>query len=272
LLVGTHTKPGYPTPAIVCDYLRVGNYALETNIKNHFVFDIESIKEGTKLLMVNFPHNPTGQIATEEFWEEICTYCKKRGIRLVNDGAYAGLAHSKDHCTLTDVAIRHPNLEWVEAFTASKTFGNATGWRIGAIVGSSAFVGDIATIKSNLDSGFVAPMAAGIIHAIENDQKGMKKHRKTYGERIEFLIQALEKEGMKLAVVPGAGFFTFWKVPKEAFGRTIEDGEDFNNLMIEKGGIVGVPFGEFIRYSVTQDVIEMGPAIKSAFKRAEVLY
>ncbi|MDD3006611.1 MAG: aminotransferase class I/II-fold pyridoxal phosphate-dependent enzyme [Candidatus Pacebacteria bacterium] len=272
LLVGTHTKPGYPTPAIVCNYLGVKNYALKTNIRNQFLFDEKSIKKGTKLLMVNFPHNPTGQIATKEFWEKICAYCEREGIRLFNDGAYAGLAHSKDHCTLADAAIHHPSLEWVEAYTASKTAGNATGWRVGAIVGSSAFVGDIATIKSNLDSGFVAPMAAGIIHAIENDQKGMKKHRKTYEERIGFLIQTLEREGMRIAVVPGAGFFTFWQVPKEAFGITVENGEEFNNLMIKKEGIVGVPFGEFIRYSVTQDVIEMGPAIASAFKRAEVLY
>ena len=94
IVVGTTTDPGYPTPADWCNYLNVKNYALNLNPDNRFRFDTTSIQKGTDLLMVNYPHNPSGQIATKEWWERICSYCEENGIRVFNDAAYAGLSHS----------------------------------------------------------------------------------------------------------------------------------------------------------------------------------
>ena len=272
IIVGTTTNPGYPTPADLCDYLNVKNYALNLNPDNRFRFDTTSIQKGTDLLMVNYPHNPSGQIATREWWERICSYCEENGVRIFDDAAYAGLPHSKDHYTLADVAVNYLDLSWAEAYSASKLIGNGTGWRIGAIAGSPDFVSDIATIKGNVDSGFVAPMAAGVIYAVENDKKGIEAHRQIYQERINLLIGTLSPLGMKLAVDPGAGFFTLWMTPTKAFGESIKDGTHFNNLMIEETGVVGVPFGPYIRYAVTSDIEAMKEEIAIAFKKATVSY
>lgn len=273
IVVGTTTDPGYPTPADWCNYLNVKNYALNLNPDNRFRFDTTSIQKDTDLLMVNYPHNPSGQIATKEWWERICSYCEENGIRVFNDAAYAGLSHSEDHCTLADVAVNYLNFSWAEGYSISKLIKNGTGWRAGAIAGSPDFIGDIATIKGNTDSGFVAPMAAGAIYAVENDKKGIEAHRRIYQERINLLINTLSPLGMKLAVNPGAGFFTLWMAPKTAFGEAIQNAEHFNNLMIEETGVVGVPFGKhYIRYAVTSDIEAMKEEITTAFKKADISY
>jgi LL-diaminopimelate aminotransferase len=270
--VGTMTQPGYPTPADWCSYLRVYHYSLPLNTKNAFRFSTLDIERSTNLLMVNWPHNPSGQIATLGWWMDICKYCAEKKIRLFNDGAYIILSHSGESFSLAEIAPSFPDLSWAEAYSASKVIGNGTGWRIGAIVGSPDFVADIATIKGNSDSGFVAPMAAGVLYAIENDKNSIGKYRQMYKRRLDVLIEILTKRGMKLAVKPGAGFFTLWLVPKMAFGKKIKDAQLFNFLMIERTGVVGVHFHPYIRYAVTGDVEAMAPQIEAAFNSAKVSY
>lgn len=270
--VGTTTKPGYPTPADWCTYLAVQHHSLPLNPENSFRFKPEDIVIGTDLLMTNYPHNPSGQIATREWWEGICRHCDDHNIRLFNDNPYYILSHSPESCPLTEVAVDFPDLSWAEAFSASKVISNGTGWRIGAIVGSPDFIKDIATIKGNTDSGFAAPMAAGALYSIEYDQEGIAKCREMYGRRINILIEILTRNGMELAVHPGAGFFTLWKRPNIAFGQDVKDSREFNFTMIEKTGVVGVHFDPYVRYAVCGDVEAMAGEIDDAFKKAEVSY
>jgi hypothetical protein len=115
-------------------------------------------------------------------------------------------------------------------------------------------------------------MAAGVIFAVENDQAGIGANRRLYGKRITILKESLEDCGMRLAVEPKAGFFTLWEAPKQAFGCRIASGRDFNDTMIEKAGIAGVPFGTYIRYSVTFNIESMAPDIAKAFKAAKIRY
>ena len=270
--IGTTDKPGYPTPADWSRYLRLNQYSLPLNMENQFRFQPADIKRGTKLLMINYPHNPTGQIATREWWRDICAYCETNDIRIFNDNPYYILSHKKESCALTEVATEFPGLSWAEAFSASKVISNGTGWRVGAMVGSPDFIGDIATIKGNTDSGFVAPMAIGVLKAIENDKDGVATYRVLYKWRIKILIDILSRNGMQLAIEPGAGFFTLWQRPDKAFGQTIRDAGHFNYLMIEKTGVVGVHFEPYIRYSVTGDIEAMADVIEKAFAVAKIGY
>ena len=274
-LVGTMTDPGYPIPKTWCDYLGVRNYPLLTNPDNGFLFESKDISSGTSLLMLNYPHNPSGQVATEKFWYWLCPICATYDIRLFNDAAYAMLATDPRASTLAQVAQHFPDLSWAEAYSASKIIGNGTGWRNGAIVGSPDFVADIAMIKGNTDSGFFAPAAYGVLECMKNDMAAIIRNREIYRERIDILKGLLLDRNMKLAVNPGAGFFTLWNAPREAFGQSInKNGEKFNNLMIEKTGVAGVHFGQYIRYAVTSPLglPEWQKAIADAFEKAEVKY
>ncbi|MFH1233153.1 MAG: aminotransferase class I/II-fold pyridoxal phosphate-dependent enzyme [Patescibacteria group bacterium] len=270
--VATTTNPGYPTPRDWCCYLRLEIQELPLTPKNNFRFSVEDIEDGINLIMMNYPHNPTGQIATKQWLEKLCEYCVVHDIRIFNDAAYIGLSHTDESCALTKVAVGFPELSWIEAFSASKLIGNGTGWRIGAMVGSSDFIEDLKTVKGNTDSGFVAPMAAGVLAAIKENSDGIEQCRSTYERRLQFLINLLSKHGMQLAVGPKAGFFTLWKVPKKAFGKEIESAEQFNFMMIERTGVVGVHFHPYIRYAVCGDVEEMSKHIDEAFEAANVSY
>ncbi len=267
------TNPGYPTPKDWAGgYLKHNVFELPLNPENKFRFSAKDIPDGINLLMINYPHNPSGQVATKEQLEELCQYCQTKGIRLVNDAAYIALSHTDEGSSLTDVAVKYPGLSWIELFSSSKTLGNATGWRIGAAVGSPIFIKDLATIKGNTDSGFAAPLAAGVLFAVENDKEGIEANRKKYGTRINILMDILTGNGMELAVIPQAGFFTLWKAPGLAFGEKMQDAADFNNRMINQTGIVGVPFHPYIRYAVCVDVESAADKIQAAFKKAAVSY
>lgn len=271
--VGTMTKPGYPIPANWCDYhVNVSHYALALNAANGFRFAIADIAPGTDLIMLNYPHNPSGQIAEADWLRELCQYCAQHKIRLFNDAAYISLSHAAESASLSEIAVAYPDLSWAEAFTAAKLIGNGTGWHVGAMVGSGDFIADMKEVKGKTDAGFVAPMAAGVLAALEGDQSGIAQFRALYRQRLDLLMELMLGCGMRLAIPPRAGFYTLWETPSEAFGEPIESGEQFNFMMIEKTGVVGVHFGDFLRYAVCADVNTMQAELKAAFDAAAVSY
>ena len=277
-VVATMSDPGYPVSETWCDYLQKSNYSLPLNAENEFLFSVEDISRDTDLVMINFPNNPSGQVAPREWLERLCGHCQKNNIRILNDAAYTMLVHCyhEDSSTLTDVAMDFPDLSFAEMFSASKEIGNGTGWRVGAIVGSDDFIGDIGTIKGNTDSGAVAAMMAGAVYAAENDWRGIESYNQMYAQRTRVLVDILLRQNMQLVLQPKATFFSLWKVPSEAFGEAVLNAEHFNDLMIKNTGIVGVPFGEdYIRYSVAGYPIEKpDEAFKVAlgFQKANVAY
>ena len=271
--VAPMTKPGYPIPADQCAYhVNVSHYALALNGANAYRFGTDDIAPGTGLIMANYPHNPSGQIADRAFWRDLCLHCSDNDIRLFNDAAYIALSHSDDSVTLSEVAVDYPDLSWCEGFTAAKLIGNGTGWHVGAMVGSADFIGDMKEVKGKTDAGFVAPMAAGVLAALETDQAGIAAFRVLYGERLDILRDLMVDCGMRLAIQPRAGFFTLWDTPAKAFGEAIESGEHFNFTMIDRTGVVGVHFGNALRYAVCADVSAMADDLRAAFRAAEVSY
>lgn len=273
LTIATMTNPGYPTPKDIAGGLRHHNIIeLPLTPENSFRFSVEDIPEETDLVMINYPHNPSGQVATREQLEELCQHCQDKGIRLVNDAAYIALSHTGDSSTLADIAVDYPGLSWVELFSSSKIIGNATGWRIGAAVGSPNFIADLGKIKGLSDSGFAAPLATGVLYAVQNDKEGIEANRVKYKKRLNLLTQILTANDLRLAIEPAAGFFTLWKSPKLAFGEEMTDAEDFNRRMVFETGIIGVPFHPYMRYAVCVDVEAAADKINAAFKKAAVSY
>jgi len=277
-VVVTCTNPGYPTPKIQCDYLGKEVWEPELLPGDEFLLNTSALEtyqrgKNVNLIMTNYPHNPSGAVANPNWWESLCDFCQKYDVRLFNDAAYAALSFGPDSWCLSDIAPDFSKLSWCEAFSASKLIGNGTGWRVGAMVGSPDFMDDIRTIKGNTDSGLVAPMAAGALYALEEDQASIVAVRGTYQQRCVQLCSILRSAGMQLACEPRAGFFTLWKTPTMAFGERIRDAKQFNFLMIEKTGVVGVHFNPYIRYSVASvDIAEAAVAIGSAFAQAKVSY
>jgi LL-diaminopimelate aminotransferase len=273
--VFTMTDPGYPTPGYVCGAIKgIQQVDLPLNPKNGFLFspdDLTSVAEGD-LICLNFPENPTGIIARRDWLTDLCRFCSDRGVRLFNDGAYHILSNTPDSVTLTDIALGFRDLNWIEAFSASKA-GNFTGWRVGAMAGSPEFISDVAQIKGNLDSGFVAFAAAGVLDVFENHRDRIEEVHQVYAERLELVASVLGRQGMRLAVKPEAGFFLLFDAPSKAFGLEVADGEHFNNIMTDNTGISGIPFGKWIRYAIcATDVGAQIEEIEAGFAAAAVSY
>jgi aspartate/methionine/tyrosine aminotransferase len=273
ITVATTTSPGYPTPADWCGYHPlVTHYALPLHADNAFRFTPVEIRPDTDLIMMNYPHNPSGQIATRDWLRQLCAFCSAHDIRLFNDAAYYVLSYDDASATLSELAPEFPELSWAEAFTAAKLIGNGTGWHIGAMVGSPDFINDLKVVKGKTDTGFVAPMAAGVVATMENDHDGIAYYRNLYRERVELFIELLTRHGMQLALRPAAGFFTLWLIPSHAFGQRIETAEHFNLMMIEETGLVGVHFPGYMRYAVCADIAASVKDIEAALRKAKVSY
>lgn len=271
--VATTTKPGYPIPANWCDYhVHATHYALPLSSENGFRFATADIQPGTDLIMVNYPHNPSGQVASADWLRDLCQHCSDNDIRLFNDAAYIALSHDDDSATLAEIAVDFPDLSWCEGYTAAKLIGNGTGWHVGAMIGSPDFIADVKEVKGKTDAGFVAPMAAGVIATLETDQANIDAMRETYRSRLTLLMNLMKDCGMRLAIEPKAGFYTLWETPTQAFGKPVSDAEAFNFAMIETVGVVGVHFPGYVRYAVCADVAAMSGDLRTAFARAEVSY
>jgi aspartate/methionine/tyrosine aminotransferase len=235
----------------------------------------EAAGEKPDLVFVIRPGNPASAGATRAEWEAIIPYCIQNGIRLVNDGAYTTLTDGITHVPLAVVAKDHPQLEWAEMYSMSKSTSDP-GQRLGVFFGSKEFVEDFILIKGNTDSGPVAlgMMAYGeLFKDAPLTKRLLSETYQLYRNRLDVLVPKLRKIGMRPACETTSGFFTLWLTPDEAFGidlvaeaatRGIPRAELFNRLVIERTGIVGVhftgpklPSGEtesFIRYAVCTDV------------------
>ncbi|MBS1960784.1 MAG: aminotransferase class I/II-fold pyridoxal phosphate-dependent enzyme [Bdellovibrionales bacterium] len=231
------------------------------------------------LVFVIRPGNPASAGATREEWTALIEYCVTNGIRLVNDGAYATLTDGKSHVPLAAVAKDHPNLEWAELYSMSKSFSDP-GQRLGVLVGSKDFVEDFVLIKGNTDSGPVPDGMAAYGELFREPATAKRLLDETYAiyrRRLDVLVPKLKGIGLRPACETTSGFFTLWLTPDEAFGidlvkeaaaRGIPKAELYNRLVIERTGIVGVHFTgpkladgsseSFIRYAVCTDVTEPG--------------
>ncbi len=220
------------------------------------------------------PGNPAAVGASTQDWRELISFCLERGIRLANDGAYAGLSGDK-HVSLATVAKDYPELEWVEMYSVSKSF-NDPGARLGVMVGSRDFVRDYLMVKGNTDSGPVPFLMAAYGQFFRNRAKAREvlfQLRDLYKKRLEYVIPLFKKSGLIPACETEAGFFSLWKVPRTVLGINLEEqsqrenvglAEAFNRTVISKTGLAGVHFtGQdeqgrpepLIRYAVCADVL-----------------
>ena len=226
------------------------------------------------LVFVIRPGNPASVGSTAGEWQALIQFCLEHKTRLVNDAAYAGLT-DEPHIPLAAVAKDYPELEWLELYSVSKSFSDP-GARLGALVGSKEFVEDYTTIKGNTDSGPVPAIMAAYGRYFEDlpaVRQELSSLRGLYRSRLNYVIEALKKAGLRQACPTDAGFFTLWKVPRRVLGQdlavearkqSLSIHEAYNRLVISETGIVGVHFSGFaadsqpeplVRYAVCTDVL-----------------
>lgn len=249
------TVPGYPVMSTWTKYLGGEVYNLPLTEENDFYPDLENIPKDilkkAKLLYVNYPNNPTGQVASKEFYEKVVKFAKTNEIIVIADSAYAHLTYDGEK-PLSFLSIEGAIDVGIELHSLSKAF-NMTGWRMAFAVGNSKIIKAYSTVKDNYDSGqFRAIQKAGIyamMHPEITEKIGEK-----YSRRFELLVKTLNQIGFA-AVKPKGSFFLYVKCPKGA-GKEIvfQNAEEASKFLIENASISVVPWddaGAYLRFSVT---------------------
>lgn len=252
------TVPGYPVFGTHAKYYGGEVYNLQLRAENHFLPDLKEIPEDilkrTKIIVVNYPNNPTGASATLEFFKEIVDFAKKHNIIVVSDAAYASLTFDEE--PLSILKVEGAKDVAVEMHSLSKSH-NMTGWRIGWVCGNPLIVKAYGDVKDNTDSGQFLAIQKAAIEAMA-DPSITRDIANKYSRRMDMLVEALNASGFTMKK-PKAGFFLYARAPKAATlqsGERIEfkTGEDFSQWLISEHLISTVPWddaGPFVRFSVT---------------------
>ena len=250
-------SPSYPTLGTYTQLLGGEVYNLPLQKENSFYPNLNNIPEDilkrTKMIYINYPNNPTGQVATYDFYKEVVEFAKKNNILVVCDAAYGHLTY--DGCKPLSIFSVEGSMDvCVEIHSLSKSF-NMTGWRLAFVVGSEKFIKLYGNVKSNTDSGqFRAIQKAGV-YALDNYNL-VNENIERYSRRLNLLVETLNEIGFK-ATKPKGGFYAYVEIPKGT-----KDGVIFNNAeevclyILSKTLISTVPWddcGSFLRFSVTYE-------------------
>ncbi len=248
------TTPGYPVMATHTEWHGGKVVNLPLLEENRFLPDLGAIGaddlKRAKLLYLNYPNNPTGAGATEEFFREVVDFARRNNIIVVHDAAYAALGYTGP--PLSFLSIPGAMEVGVEIHSLSKAY-NMTGWRLAFLVGNEKVISAFAHVKDNYDSGqFKAIQKAGIT-ALENPDITENIAAK-YSRRLGLMVEALGAAGFK-ASMPGGTFYLYVKAPSGAGdGTHFENAEEASEFLIRKAHISTVPWdnaGSYLRFSAT---------------------
>jgi len=165
-----------------------------------------------KVLILNFPGNPTTECVELDFFEKVIDIAKQHDIWVVQDLAYADLVYD-GYEVPSILQVEGAKNVAVEFFTMSKSY-NMPGWRVGFCVGNPILVGALARIKSYLDYGTFTPIQVAAIAALEGDQACVREIRDMYRNRRDVLCEGLNALDWDVTP-PKATMFVWAKIPPQ---------------------------------------------------------
>jgi LL-diaminopimelate aminotransferase len=232
-------EPGYPVYATATRLAGGEVHPLPLLAERSFLPDQDGVppqvRKRAKALWINYPNNPTGATAPEEFLEKAVEFAEECRLILCVDCAYSEIAFD---------AYRPPSVleipgareVAVEFHSLSKTY-NMTGWRVGFIAGQPDVVGALGTLKSNLDSGVFGAVQDAGIAAMRLWPRHLPELIRVYQRRRDLLVGGLKRAGYSPST-PRAAFYIWMPVPGG-------DDRAFANRLIETAGVIVTPGSGF---------------------------
>ena len=208
-----------------------------------------------KMLIINFPHNPTTQVVDGlDFFTKIVDFAKEHKVIVLHDLAYADLVYD-DYKAPSFLQVPGAKDVGVEFFSLTKSYSMA-GWRVGFCCGSKEIVGALVKIKSYLDYGMFQPIQIASIVALRGQQECVEDIRGVYERRRNVLVKGLRQAGWPIDP-PKATMFAWAEIP-DPFKKM--GSLEFCKLLIKKGGVAvspGIGFGEggdnFVRFALVEN-------------------
>jgi LL-diaminopimelate aminotransferase len=252
------TVPGYPIFGTHAKYLGGRVHNLPLTEENQFLPDLSSVPaevlKQAKVLVLNYPNNPTGASATPEFFTQAVEFARKHRLIIIHDAAYAALVFEGQ--PLSFLATPGAKEVGLELHSASKSF-NMTGWRCGFVAGNELLVRAYGDVKDNTDSGQFLAIQHAAAYGLDHPEITQSITTK-YSRRMSALVAVLSAAGFQ-ARKPRGSFFLYTKAPKAAVNKAggriaFRSAEEVSQWLITEKLISTVPWddaGAYLRLSVT---------------------
>ena len=151
-----------------------------------------------KMMLINFPHNPTTEVCDLDFFRKVVDFAKEHDILVVHDLAYADITFD-GYQAPSFLQVPGAKDVGVEFFTLSKSY-NMPGWRVAFCVGNPEMVGALTRLKAYFDYGIFQPIQIAAVHALNGPQDWTEKIRQTYQSRRDTLVGGLNRIGWDVAL------------------------------------------------------------------------
>lgn len=261
--------PIHPYGAVIAG-AKIIYVEMEDSYDNFFKSLSEAIKNSwpkPKMMIMNFPSNPTTHCVDLDFFVELVRIAKKNNIYIVHDIAYADLVYD-GYKAPSILQVNNSKDIAVEFYTLSKSY-NMPGWRVGFMCGNHKLVAALGRIKSYVDYGTYTPIQVAAIAALEGPQECVENIRKTYLSRRNTLCDGLNKIGWNIDP-PKATMFVWANIPNkyEKIGSL-----EFSKILLKESFVAvspGIGFGDhgenFVRFSLIENEQRIKQAIKGIKK------
>jgi len=249
--------------------LAAGNViALEVADSEEFLRNVaytcEHLYPKPKLLIINYPHNPSSATVEPSFFREVVRLAKRYEFMVISDFAYADVAFD-GYLPPSFLAAPGAIDVGVEFTTMSKGY-NMAGWRVGFCCGNSEMVRALGVIKGYYDYGMFQAIQIAAILALRHGDAGVEAQSAIYQGRRDVLVDGLRRIGWEVTP-PKAGMFVWAKIPAEWRNRMTT--MDFAMLLLEKGNVAVSPgsgFGEagegFLRMALVENENRLRQAVR----------
>jgi alanine-synthesizing transaminase len=225
----------------------------QTYLKNLKKY-IEKSSKKPLAIIVNYPGNPTADIVSLDFYEELVDFCLYHKIYIISDLAYSEIYFTEE-MPPSILQIKNAKNIAIEFTSMSKTY-SMSGWRIGFAAGNKELIAAITKIKSFLDYGIFTPMQVAATVAINDCDYYPEMMRNIYKERRDIFCKILHDAGWNVPM-PNASMFIWTKLPNKY--SQLND-QEFTKLLLEKANIAVSPgsgFGDggknYIRISLVEN-------------------
>jgi LL-diaminopimelate aminotransferase len=244
-------NPGYPTyrSAVKLAGGKCVEYKLRE--KNNYEPDFKGLEKRklkkVKLMFINYPQMPTGQLPTKELFEKIVAFGNKHKILIIHDNPYSFILNDEPMSLLS---IEDAKETVIELNSLSKSH-NMAGWRIGMLCGAKERIEEVLRFKSNMDSGMFLPVQLAAAKALGLGKEWYDEVNEVYRKRREKVFELLQLLGCEFSTAQ-AGLFVWAKIPSSyKDGHVLSDEILYkSNVFITPGGIFGNAGEKYIRVSL----------------------
>ena len=260
-------NPGYPTYSSVAKLVGANIRTYRMSEELDWGVDIEALKSSdlskVKIMWVNFPHMPTGRVASRHELKVLVDLARKNNFLIVNDNPYSLILNNSP---LSILSIEGADEVALELNSLSKSH-NMAGWRVGWVAGRQDYIEAVLRVKSNMDSGMFLGLQQAAVEALKNDNEWFSILNNVYRERREAACEILDALQCTYSSKQ-SGLFVWAKAPAQVaeVEKWIDEILYETKVFITPGFIFGDAGARYIRISLCATVEKLNEAYDRVLK------